>query len=44
MVAMLHIMQHQFFEYSLRFDQDYAYLWRVVDQVSVADIELLAKS
>ena len=40
-VTMVHLLESNFFDYSLRFDQDYAYLWNVLDSVTNADIDIL---
>jgi len=30
-ITVVHLLESNFFDYSLRFDQDYAYLWKVLE-------------
>ena len=30
-ITMVHLLESNFFDYSLRLDQDYAYLWKVIE-------------
>lgn len=41
---MVNRLEQSFFNYSLRFDDDYKYLWGVLEQVSSADIDIMTST